>query len=127
MRAPLPQPLTLDFNVVWVRNPERGRSLLGVLSSEEVLALVPEPASPAAPACCVQATDPGAVGAAKLWVDTSGGAGKWILKVRDAGNVSWECLAPLVQNQDNGKHYRLSAGMNGQGVNETFPEDNPVD
>ena len=129
MRPPLAQPLTLDFDLVWVRNPGRGRVLLGVLSSEEVGALLAQAAAASASAasCFVQASDPGAVGPFKLWVDTSGGPGKWILKVRDGGNLSWECLAPLVQNQGNNKHYRLSAGSNAEGVNEVFLEDSPVD
>jgi hypothetical protein len=38
----------------------------------------------------VQSTDPGAVGAGMLWIDTSGGTGLWITKVRNATNTDWE-------------------------------------
>lgn len=35
-------------------------------------------------------SDPGAVGAGKYWVDTTGGTGAWVLKVRNAGDTDWE-------------------------------------
>lgn len=38
----------------------------------------------------VQASDPGAVGAGKLWIDTALGTGKWALKLRNAANSGWE-------------------------------------
>ena len=34
----------------------------------------------------VQASDPGAVGAGKLWTDTSGGTGYWVTKMRNIAN-----------------------------------------
>jgi len=37
-----------------------------------------------------QASDPGAIGAGKLWIDTSGGTGNWVTKVRNAANTDWE-------------------------------------
>jgi hypothetical protein len=37
-RIPLAQPLTLDFNLVEVRNPERGRDLLGVPARSDLAA-----------------------------------------------------------------------------------------
>lgn len=37
----------------------------------------------------VQTADPGAVGAKKLWVDTTGGE-PYTLKVRNTGNTAWE-------------------------------------
>lgn len=40
----------------------------------------------------VQAGDPGAVGAGKVWIDTSGGAGNWLNKVRDLANAAWESV-----------------------------------
>lgn len=40
----------------------------------------------------VQASDPGAVGAGRLWIDTSGGSGAWRIKVRNAGDSGWETL-----------------------------------
>jgi hypothetical protein len=48
------------------------------------------------PAAYVQSTDPGAVGAAKLWVDTSSGAGTaaspYPLKKRNAGDTGWDVI-----------------------------------
>jgi len=41
----------------------------------------------------VQSADPGAVGAGKYWVDTTGGTGAWVLKVRNAANTGWEPVA----------------------------------
>lgn len=38
----------------------------------------------------VQAGDPGAVGAGKAWIDTSGGASSWVLKIRNVTNTDWE-------------------------------------
>ncbi len=38
----------------------------------------------------LSATDPGAIGAGKLWIDTSAGTGKWVIYVRNAANVGWE-------------------------------------
>jgi len=40
----------------------------------------------------VQSDDPGAVGAGKLWVDTTGGTGAWVVKVRNAGDTAWEAI-----------------------------------
>lgn len=39
-----------------------------------------------------QASDPGAVGAGKLWVDTSGGLGAWVAKIRNATDDGWEVV-----------------------------------
>jgi hypothetical protein len=41
----------------------------------------------------VQSGDPGAVGAGKQWVDTTGGAGAWVVKTRNAANDGWETTA----------------------------------
>lgn len=38
-------------------------------------------------------SDPGAVGADKFWLDTSGGTGTWALKIRNATNDGWETIA----------------------------------
>ena len=38
----------------------------------------------------VQAGDPGAVGTGIAWIDTSGGAGAWVFKIRNALNNGWE-------------------------------------
>jgi len=40
-----------------------------------------------------QDTDPGAVGTGKYWIDTSGGSGNWVLKVRNVTNDGWEIIA----------------------------------
>lgn len=40
----------------------------------------------------VQASDPGAVGAGKLWIDTSGGSGRWDLKIRNLTDDGWELI-----------------------------------
>lgn len=41
----------------------------------------------------VQAGDPGAIGAGKVWVDTSGGTGLWVVKVRNAADSGWETMS----------------------------------
>lgn len=38
----------------------------------------------------VDGSDPGAIGAGKAWVDTSGGTGNWVLKIRNGDNDGWE-------------------------------------
>lgn len=43
----------------------------------------------------VQATDPGAVGAHRVWVDTSGGTGAYVWKIRKADDSGWEELAAV--------------------------------
>lgn len=40
----------------------------------------------------IQSVDPGAVGEGMLWVDTSGGAGKWSLWVRNEADDGWELI-----------------------------------
>ena len=37
-----------------------------------------------------QSIDPGAIGAGKYWIDTTLGAGFWILKVRNSTDTGWE-------------------------------------
>lgn len=41
----------------------------------------------------MQSTDPGAVGAGKYWIDTSGGTGNWAVKVRNSSDDGWETVA----------------------------------
>jgi len=41
----------------------------------------------------IQTSDPGAVGEGILWLDTSGGADNWILKVRNSADDGWEIPA----------------------------------
>lgn len=40
-----------------------------------------------------QDTDPGNVGSGMYWIDTAGGAGAWVLKVRNNDNSAWESVA----------------------------------
>lgn len=40
-----------------------------------------------------QETDPGAVGAGKLWIDTSGGTGNWVIKLRNEADDDWEAVS----------------------------------
>lgn len=40
----------------------------------------------------VQSSDPGGIGTGRVWVDTTGGIGGWIIKVRNAANDGWETL-----------------------------------
>lgn len=40
----------------------------------------------------IDAADPGAIGYGKYWVDTTNGAGAWLLKVRNALNTGWESI-----------------------------------
>jgi hypothetical protein len=40
----------------------------------------------------LQSSDPGAVGAGKYWIDTTAGAGLWVLKVRNAADTGWETV-----------------------------------
>lgn len=40
----------------------------------------------------IQSTDPGAVGFGKVWIDTSGGSGAWVFKIRNADDDGWETL-----------------------------------
>lgn len=41
----------------------------------------------------VQNADPGAIGAGKVWVDTSGGTGNWVVKVRNVADSGWESVS----------------------------------
>lgn len=40
----------------------------------------------------IQSSDPGAIGAGKVWIDTTGGTGAWLYKVRNAADTGWETL-----------------------------------
>jgi len=49
----------------------------------------------------IQSSDPGAVGAGIQWIDTSGGAGAWKIKIRNTGDTDWELTgggAPSAEN-----------------------------
>lgn len=43
-------------------------------------------------AAYVQASDPGTIGAGRLWLDTSGGTGTWTIKSRNAADTGWETV-----------------------------------
>lgn len=57
---------------------------------------IPVGADSSHPPGYVQAGDPGAVGANKVWIDTSGGTGNWLTKIRNAANGAWETLGSAV-------------------------------
>lgn len=50
----------------------------------------------------VQDSDPGAVGAGRGWVDTSGGTGAWLFKVRNDDDDGWETLTVTGSAIDHG-------------------------
>ncbi len=41
----------------------------------------------------IASTDPGAVGAGILWIDTSLGTGHWTTNIRNSANTAWELLS----------------------------------
>ncbi len=41
----------------------------------------------------VQTTDPGAIGASKVWIDTSGGTAAWLVKIRNVADTGWETIS----------------------------------
>lgn len=47
-----------------------------------------------------QATDPGAVGAYRGWLDTGGGSGYWKFKIRNAADSGWEVLGVFPASGD---------------------------
>jgi len=63
-----------------------------------------------------QATDPGAIGAGKYWVDTSGGASSWVLKVRNDADTGWEDISSSGSNatQLQGYNVATTAPTDGQ-------------
>lgn len=52
----------------------------------------PVGAESAHPPGYVQSSDPGAVGAHKVWVDTTAGTGAYVYKIRNAANSAWETV-----------------------------------
>lgn len=48
-----------------------------------------------------QATDPGAIGAGKTWIDTGLGTGQWVLKIRNSSNTGWEVVSTTSTPTDN--------------------------
>gem|GEM_PF-2899167 len=64
-----------------------------------------------------QATDPGAIGAGKYWVDTSGGASSWVLKVRNDADTGWEDVSSSGSN---------AAQLQGYNVATTAPTDGQI-
>jgi len=53
----------------------------------------------------VQSGDPGAVGAGMLWVDTSGGAGSYILKIRNSSDSGWNTAAAASVHYHDSRYY----------------------
>lgn len=53
---------------------------------------IPVGADSSHPPGYVQAGDPGAVGAFKVWIDTTLGTGLWVKKIRNAANSGWEAV-----------------------------------
>ncbi|WP_119071466.1 phage tail protein [Aggregatilinea lenta] len=47
----------------------------------------------------VQDADPGAVGPGKLWVDSSGGVGTYLLKIRNADDTGWEIASSAASDE----------------------------
>lgn len=46
-----------------------------------------------------QPGNPGAVGAGKMWTDTTGGTGNWVIKIRNATDTGWENTSQTSANQ----------------------------
>ena len=61
----------------------------------------------------VQGTDPGAVGTGILWIDTSGGTGLWVVRVRNATNTGWEVVAGGYSGYSGISGYSGSGGSGG--------------
>ena len=71
----------------------------------------------------IQTTDPGALGAGAIWIDTAKGTANWCLYVRNTNNSAWELLAgwneasafrikngvPQFYNPDTGKYHAFYA------------------
>ena len=47
----------------------------------------------------VQDADPGAIGAGKVWIDTTLGTGLWVTKVRNAADTGWEAVSGASSDQ----------------------------
>lgn len=58
----------------------------------------------------VQSGDPGAVGAGIMWIDTSGGTGNWVTRVRNAGDTAWEVAGA---GSDGSSGYSGHSGISG--------------
>ena len=68
-----------------------------------------------------QPSDPGAVGAGKMWTDTSGGAGFWVTKMRNATNTAWEVIGVSGYSGINGiSGYSGYSGGGGGGGGNTY-------
>lgn len=61
----------------------------GAIRPLHTLPTVPDPGA----GIYIQSVDPGAAGAKSIWIDTSGGNGNWIIKVRNLANTAWETIA----------------------------------
>ena len=63
-------------------------------------------------------TDPGAIGAGKMWIDSSAGPGNWVFLVRNQANDAWEttvlAIGPHTHTYDD---YQIDVVANGDPVN----------
>lgn len=60
----------------------------GAIRPLHTLPAVPDPGA----GIYIQSIDPGAVGVKSIWIDTSGGSGNWIIKVRNLTDTAWEII-----------------------------------
>lgn len=60
------------------------------------------------PAAYIQTADPGAVGPGKAWLDTTGGAGAYVLKIRNTGDTAWD-IAGLAAAGANGQRMAIKS------------------
>lgn len=60
------------------------------------------------PAAYIQTADPGAVGAGKAWLDTTGGAGAYVLNIRNTGDTAWD-VAGIAASGANGQRMAIKS------------------
>lgn len=68
----------------------------------------------------ITASDPGAIGAGKMWIDSSGGSGSWVIRIRNEANDGWEeaVVAAGVSPHDHDyTDYQIDVVSNGDTVN----------
>lgn len=68
----------------------------------------------------ISPSDPGAIGAGKMWIDSSGGTGSWVFRIRNETNDGWEVaivaggVGPHTHDYDD---YQIDVVSNGDTVN----------
>lgn len=60
------------------------------------------------PAAYIQTADPGIVGPGKAWLDTTGGAGAYVLKIRNTGDTAWD-IAGIAASGANGQRMAIKS------------------